>query len=64
MTRQIDSKQCPRETYVAVSRGLRKHLGEMTGNQLKLYMELLLSAAFNGPNKGQVATTLPISVYG
>jgi hypothetical protein len=45
------------ESYAPVSRGLRKHLSEMTGNAVKLYLELLLSAAFTGPNKGQVAAT-------
>lgn len=44
-------------SYVPVSRGLRDHLAEMSGNAVKLYLELLLSAAFAGPNKGQVAVT-------
>jgi hypothetical protein len=45
------------ESYAPVSRGLRKHLAEMTGNAVKLYLELLLSAAFAGPKKGQVAVS-------
>ena len=44
-------------TYVPVSRGLRSHLATMSGNAVKLYLELLLSAAFSEPNKGQVAVT-------
>jgi hypothetical protein len=45
------------ESYQPVSRGLRKHLAALSGNAVKLYLELLLSANFAGPNKGQVATT-------
>ena len=45
------------ESYAPVSRGLRQHLTTMSGNAVKLYLELLLSAAFAGPNKGQVAIT-------
>ena len=45
------------ESYVPVSRGLRGHLPKLSGNAVKLYLELLLSATFSGPRKGQVATT-------
>jgi hypothetical protein len=45
------------ESYAPVSRGLRQHLAGMSGNAVKLYLELLLSAAFAGPSKGQVAVT-------
>ena len=45
------------ESYVPVSRGLRGHLPKLSGNAVKLYLELLLSATFSGPHKGQVATT-------
>lgn len=45
------------ESYAPVSRGLRKHLPTMSGNAVKLYMDLLLSAAFTGPNKGRVAVS-------
>ena len=44
-------------SYVPVSRGLRNHLRSLSGNAVKLYLELLLAAAFNGPEKGQVAAT-------
>jgi hypothetical protein len=43
------------ESYAPVSRGLREHLSKMSGNAVKLYLELLLSAVFIGPRKGQVA---------
>jgi hypothetical protein len=45
------------ESYVPVSRGLRQHLSKMSGNAAKLYLELLLSAEFRGPNKGRTAST-------
>jgi hypothetical protein len=45
------------ESYAPVSRGLRQHLAKMSGNAVKLYLELLLSAAFAGPNKGQIAVS-------
>ncbi len=45
------------ESYAPVSRGLRQHLAQMSGNAVKLYLELLLSAAFAGPNKGRVAVS-------
>ena len=45
------------ESYAPFSRGFRKHLAEMSGNAVKLYVELLLAADFAGPRKGQVAAT-------
>jgi hypothetical protein len=54
------------ESYAPVSRGLRDHLSTMSGNAVKLYMDLLLNAAFTGPNKGQVAVSfaeLALSPY-
>ena len=45
------------ETYVPLSRGIRDHLIRMTGNEVKLYLYLLINARFNGPKKGQVTGT-------
>jgi hypothetical protein len=45
------------ESYAPVSRGFRKHLAALSGNAVKLYVELLLAADFSGPHKGQVAAT-------
>jgi hypothetical protein len=45
------------ESYVPVSRGLRDHLPTMSSNAVKLYVDLLLTAAFTGPTKGQVAAS-------
>ncbi|MFZ1971617.1 MAG: hypothetical protein WAU89_02165 [Candidatus Acidiferrales bacterium] len=45
------------ESYAPVSRGLREHLPTMSGNAVKLYLDLLLNAAFSGPNKGHVAVS-------
>jgi hypothetical protein len=45
------------ESYAPVSRGLLEHLPTMSGNAVKLYLDLLLNAAFSGPNKGQVAVS-------
>jgi hypothetical protein len=45
------------ESYAPVSRGFRKHLAALSGNAVKLYVELLLAADFAGLHKGQVAAT-------
>jgi len=45
------------ESYAPISRGLRKHLAGLSGNAVKLYLELLLAADFAGPHKGKVAAT-------
>jgi hypothetical protein len=45
------------ESYAPVSRGLCEHLPTMSGNAVKLYLDLLLNAAFSGPNKGRVAVS-------
>jgi hypothetical protein len=45
------------ESYQPFSRGLRKHLAGLSGNSVKLYVELLLAADFAGPHKGKVAAT-------
>ncbi|MDD5008174.1 MAG: hypothetical protein PHC68_07195 [Syntrophorhabdaceae bacterium] len=43
------------ETYVPLSRGLAEHLKNLSGNQVKIYILLLIRAAFQGPLKGRVA---------
>jgi hypothetical protein len=44
-------------TYVPLSRGIREHLSRLSGNAVKLYIDLLATAGFSGANKGQVAAS-------
>lgn len=48
------------ETYVPVSRGLLKHLANMTSNELKVYMYLLMRASANGHAKGTIACPIEL----
>ena len=43
------------ETYVPLSRGLLKHLKGMTGNEIKIYLYLLMRATVTGERKGMLA---------
>jgi hypothetical protein len=45
------------QSYVPFSRGFREHLPNLSGNAVKLYVELLLAARFAGPHKGEVAVS-------
>lgn len=45
------------DSYVKLRRGLRDHLSDMTGLELKVYIYLLISARFQPPNVGTLTTT-------
>ncbi len=46
------------ETWLPLSRGLDEHLAKMSGNAVKVFMHLLMSAMHAGPNRATYATTL------